>query len=105
MRSVKATFGIRRSYKKHTTRDRVNKKRHIFRSHGLLLDVKLGIREDLCGQVLQLRSYFGIVHQRRCKTLNLHGGLAVTHYRYRGKKALVPCEGDGREAAVGLEQL
>ena len=33
------------------------------------------------------------------------GGVAVTRYRYRGKKIPVPWEGDGREAAVGLEQL
>jgi RNA-directed DNA polymerase len=33
------------------------------------------------------------------------GGVAVTRYRYRGTKIPVPWEGDGREAAVGLEQL
>jgi RNA-directed DNA polymerase len=33
------------------------------------------------------------------------GGVAVTRYRYRGTKIPAPWEGDGREAAVGLEQL
>jgi RNA-directed DNA polymerase len=33
------------------------------------------------------------------------GGMVVTRYRYRGEKIPVPWEGDGREAAVGLEQL
>jgi RNA-directed DNA polymerase len=33
------------------------------------------------------------------------GSVAVSRYRYRGAKIPVPWEGDGREAAVGLEQL